>query len=165
MIRHGNKKKSEQTAEPSKYPQGRFNEKPCRECGDLFSPNAPSNLYCSDNCADRGNTRNYLKKNYQITLEEYLGMFEKSDGKCYICGEEGFKMNIYQRTALVVDHCHASLKVRGLLCNNCNRALGLMQDDIERLKSAICYLERATTIPIGSTPQAIGGGSAQHSLE
>ena len=162
MIRHGNRKKSEQTAMPSKYPQGRFNDKGCKECNNLFSPVAPSNLYCSDDCADKGNTRNYLRKNYRISLEEYLDMFEESDGKCHICGEEGFKMNIHQRTALVVDHCHASLEVRGLLCNNCNRALGLMQDDIERLKSAIYYLERATTIPRGSTSQAIGDGSAQH---
>jgi hypothetical protein len=165
MIRHANKKKSEQTARPNKYPQGRFNDKPCRECGELFPPISPSNLYCSDSCADKGNTRNYLRNNYQITLEEYLEMFEKSDGKCDICNREGFKMNVHQRTALVIDHCHDSLKVRGLLCNNCNRALGLLQDDVERLKSAICYLERATTIPQGSTSQAIGDGSAQHSTE
>jgi len=41
---------------------------------------------------------------------------------------------------LVVDHCHEGGQVRGLLCHNCNRALGLLKDDVDTLQKAIDYL-------------------------
>ena len=46
-----------------------------------------------------------------------------------------------KRIALVVDHCHDTNRVRGLLCTNCNVAIGHMKDDVERLRAAISYLE------------------------
>ena len=52
---------------------------------------------------------------------------------------------------LVVDHDHKTGKVRGLLCHNCNRALGLLKDSTEYLENCISYLKRVTTIPKGST--------------
>jgi len=52
---------------------------------------------------------------------------------------------------LVVDHDHKTGDIRGMLCHNCNRALGLFKDSVVNLKSAIEYLEGATTIPKGST--------------
>jgi hypothetical protein len=61
-------------------------------------------------------------------------MLEAQDHLCALCrgqfGEKGFH----------VDHCHESLKVRGLLCVNCNVGLGCFQDDPERLRAAIEYL-------------------------
>ena len=42
---------------------------------------------------------------------------------------------------LAVDHCHNKGEVRGLLCYSCNIALGLFKDDINKLKSAISYLQ------------------------
>lgn len=61
----------------------------------------------------------------------------------------------HHKSKLVVDHCHDTGIVRGLLCHNCNRALGLFKDKIEVLKNAIKYLEGATTIPSGSTPKRV----------
>ena len=90
-----------------------------------------------------------------------MNMFEDQDHKCLICFSEGFKLNPKSKMDLVVDHDHATGKVRGLLCHNCNRALGLLQDSLPAIKNALLYLEGATTIPIGSTSQAIGDGSAQ----
>lgn len=43
---------------------------------------------------------------------------------------------------LVVDHCHAELKIRGVLCRKCNAVLGLMGDNPARLRAAAAYLER-----------------------
>lgn len=130
------------TAEASKYPQGYFNPKPCRECGNLFKPFAPSHMYCSDDCAALGHDRRRMEKNYGISLEEYYDLVEKHAGKCAICGGEGFELVKGQNNLLVIDHCHSSLKVRGLLCHNCNRGLGLFQDGIENLLNAVEYLKR-----------------------
>lgn len=134
------------TATAEKYPQGYFKEKGCRECGEMFQPQAPSHLYCSQKCADTALERRYLERTYNISLEQYQWFYEKQEGLCAICRQEGFKMHPNQKTSIVVDHCHATGVVRGLLCHNCNRALGLLQDSTDYLKRAIGYLEGATTI-------------------
>ena len=63
-------------------------------------------------------------------------MFEKQGGCCAICGG----VNVNGRR-LAVDHEHETGKVRGLLCDKCNLAIGLF-DDINNLASAIKYLSR-----------------------
>lgn len=153
--------KSEMTAHPSKYPQGWFKNKPCKECSKMFSPLAPSQLYCSGDCSSKGFTRKYLRKEYGISYEEYMKMYNLHDGKCHICQQRGFRIDKNQKLDLAVDHCHTTGIVRGMLCHNCNRGLGLFQDNINYLLNAVDYLERVTTIPKGSTSQVIGDGSAQ----
>lgn len=143
-----NKPKSEQTATPSKYPQGYFRSKPCRLCGSMFTPKAPSELYCSDFCKDTALTDRYLQRCYGIDSKEYARLHKLQNGRCAICGGEGFLMDKRRHgVKLVVDHDHVNGKVRGLLCHNCNRGLGLFHDSLKDLKSAISYIERATTIP------------------
>ena len=139
------------TAIPSKYPQKYFKDKPCRWCDIPFSPYAPSHLYCSDSCKDNGLADNYYQNQYNIGLKDVRLLLEKQNNLCAICKEVGFKMNDYVNSPLNVDHDHDTGQVRGLLCHNCNRALGLLKDSKERLLSAISYLEGATTIPQGST--------------
>lgn len=146
-----NKRKAEQTAIPSKYPQGYFKDKRCRLCGKIFTPKAPSELYCSDFCKDYGVTEAYYKRNYGMTLKEYLDLAEKQHFVCAICGKENFAMGANHTGGLLVDHDHKTGRVRGLLCHNCNRALGLFHDDTKTISKAIEYLERVTTIPKGST--------------
>ncbi len=75
---------------------------------------------------------------YGITEEEYNVMFLEQNGKCGICGTHQSKFKI----GFAIDHCHETGKVRGLLCGNCNRAIGLLQDDIENLRCAILYLNK-----------------------
>lgn len=140
---------SKHKADPSNYPQKRFNSKACRWCGEEFTPNAPCHLYCSDYCSIRAADDAYLRNRYGIGLIEYERLLEEQNHRCAICGGEGFKLKEDQNTKLVIDHDHDTGEVRGLLCHNCNRALGLFQDNPDRIKQALAYLEGATTIPKG----------------
>ena len=89
----------------------------------------------------------YLLRNYSITLNDYEYMLKIQNNKCSICKTEGFVMDPKRhKVKLVVDHCHSTGEVRGLLCHNCNRALGLLKDNVDVLYNAINYLESATTI-------------------
>lgn len=82
-----------------------------------------------------------LKKNYGLSRDEYMAMSEKQDHKCAICGRpEGAKIR-GKTLALAVDHCHVKGHIRGLLCADCNRGLGMFKDDAELLQKAIKYLE------------------------
>ena len=137
-----NPPQSLQTASPDKYPQGYFKPKPCRVCGTEFAPNAPSHLHCSQECADTAHTSRYLERTYGITAADYAALLVKQDEKCAICGGEGFLMDKEKhKIKLVVDHDHSTGQVRGLLCHNCNRALGLFHDNTEHLEAAIHYLK------------------------
>jgi hypothetical protein len=78
-----------------------------------------------------------LKTKFGISLEFYEEMVGLRGGRCDICGH---KSN--GRGSLHVDHDHISGKVRGLLCSSCNLALGLFQDEPDRLLAAEKYLRR-----------------------
>ena len=69
---------------------------------------------------------------HKLTLDEYQILVNKYQGKCGICGENH---------VLVIDHCHETGIVRGMLCRNCNSGLGLFQDNPLVLRSAIQYRE------------------------
>jgi hypothetical protein len=87
-------------------------------------------VYRANNKRARKNT--LLKYNFGLSLEQYEEMTTSQNGLCAICGSA---------SVLHVDHCHASLRVRGLLCFNCNTGLGKFNDSTERLRTAIAYLE------------------------
>lgn len=144
MYLKGNKRQVEMTAEPRKYPQGFFKEKPCRLCSISFKPMAPSHMYCSQECADTALIEKYLQREYKISYPEYRDMLKSQEDKCAICGGEGFKMQAHHKIKLVVDHCHKTGKVRGMLCHNCNRGLGLFQDSVDFLQHASDYLQKTT---------------------
>ena len=82
----------------------------------------------------RASRKHKLKSQYGITIEDFDQMMEDQGGVCAICGAPPS----YRR--LDIDHCHSSGKVRGLLCPNCNKMLGLVGDNIATLRSAINYL-------------------------
>lgn len=151
MIKNSNTQQSDMTAGPEKYPQGVFKDKPCKRCSSVFSPKAPSHQYCSQECADESAANRYYERTYGISLDTYNSLLLKQDNKCAICKEEGFVLKDTHKALLMVDHCHTTGVVRGLLCHNCNRALGLLQDSRQNLLNAVEYLEGATTIPQGST--------------
>ena len=89
------------------------------------------------------NRNNQLKRLYGISLNEYNQILEEQGGLCKICGTDnpkGRKTGRGNVTSLYVDHCHNTGKVRGLLCNTCNRAMGYIGEDTNTLKSMIEYL-------------------------
>lgn len=81
----------------------------------------------------------HYKRNYGITLDDYNELLKSQHNKCAICKSTETKNKLTKY--LVVDHCHESSKVRGLLCDKCNTALGAFDDNIDTLKEAIKYLE------------------------
>lgn len=78
-----------------------------------------------------------IQRQYGITLDEYEVMHAKQGGVCAICAgvnDDGRNLHI--------DHDHATGAVRGLLCGNCNTAIGLLGEDIARITASIAYLTR-----------------------
>lgn len=78
-----------------------------------------------------------LRRKYALTPEALAAMHTAQAGMCAICGGPP------DHRGLVIDHCHATGNVRGLLCNHCNSLLGMARDDVARLRSAIEYLQGA----------------------
>lgn len=73
-----------------------------------------------------------LKYRYGIDLATYTAKLAAQDGLCKIC---------QNAPAEHVDHCHLTGEVRGLLCGDCNRAIGLFREDRATLMRAVAYLE------------------------
>lgn len=71
---------------------------------------------------------------YGISPEEYEARLADQDGRCAICTEVTAPPD--------VDHCHATGRVRGLLCRRCNLALGKFKDDPAIIERALDYLLR-----------------------
>lgn len=85
------------------------------------------------------NKKNKLKFRYGITLEHYNKMLKKQNNACAICKRLRCKSGL----SLAVDHCHKTKTVRGLLCISCNRALGLLYDNVNHMKNMIKYIKRS----------------------
>lgn len=77
---------------------------------------------------------------YNITEEQYIELLTLQDNKCKLCSNELKKKSELSYRVGVLDHCHSSGKLRGILCNDCNIGLGMFKDNIQTLKNAIDYL-------------------------
>lgn len=73
-------------------------------------------------------------KRYNLSESEFFSMVEACNGKCGICMDRDFE---------AIDHDHETGQVRGLLCKQCNMALGGFRDSIESLEAAITYLKKS----------------------
>ncbi len=123
----------------------------CRECQNLRSGIKNAELKDSGMNVEV-NRRGYrrrrkwikLKSKYGITKETFLQMVEEQGNLCAICKQPETETSSphIDEMELSVDHCHKTGQVRGLLCRQCNIALGKFKEDIEVLKSAIAYLQR-----------------------
>ena len=77
-----------------------------------------------------------LQYKYGITNEIYDKMFNLQNGCCKICSKSQSEF----KKKLAVDHCHITGKIRGLLCDKCNKGLGHFDDSTEILEKAKNYL-------------------------
>jgi len=100
----------------------------------LLATRCDDGKYRCKRCIAKKNTR---KVKYGITAEQFKLLANKQDGLCAICKKQE-KLG----TALSVDHCHESGRIRGLLCRQCNVGIGNLGHDIELLEKAIKYLMR-----------------------
>ena len=88
----------------------------------------------------------HIKKLYGITIDQYDAMLAQQNGCCAICSKEEANEIMGKTTSLAIDHCHKTGKIRALLCSNCNRALGLFNDDAELLAKAHGYVLRHSAL-------------------
>ncbi|WP_329013168.1 endonuclease VII domain-containing protein [Micromonospora rifamycinica] len=97
-----------------------------------------------------------LWRKYRLRPDEYDALREQQGYRCAICGthEDDIPPSRTGRPRitgeppaesfrLVVDHCHATNRVRGLLCTGCNTAIGHAKDSPETLRAAARYLDTA----------------------
>ena len=104
------------------------NKEKLKEYRKIYQP-----LYYQKN---KDSFREYvLKKKFGLTIALYEEMLSKQDFKCAICG-----VRSEDNKDFVVDHDHATGKVRALLCRYCNIGLGHFRDNTETLTKAIAYL-------------------------
>lgn len=87
--------------------------------------------------------RAHLQRSHGITEKEFESMWTAQQGKCANprCDSEFPLVMKDYRYGLQVDHNHKTGQIRSLLCGPCNRALGDINDDAERLAGLIEYLE------------------------
>ncbi len=118
----------------------------CATCGALFTPQRrrKGTRFCSRACkeverrasgrARQASLRSYFKRRYGLTPEQVADMETRG---CAVCGTTEW-MGRHSRPH--IDHDHQTGQVRGLLCHNCNLALGHLHDDPELVERALAYL-------------------------
>lgn len=105
----------------------------CPKCGRILPETdfAPRTRHCKL-CR-----RDYdWQYKYGITPEQYYELYKAQNGKCKICSKK-----LEDGKYLDVDHDKETGNIRGLLCNNCNKGLGMFKENVEALKNAAKYLE------------------------
>jgi hypothetical protein len=79
---------------------------------------------------------NVIRAKYGMSLEDYDGLLRAQGGGCAMCGATTNP----DASSLAVDHCHATGRVRGILCGPCNKGIGLLKDDPALLMRGAEYL-------------------------
>lgn len=93
----------------------------------------------SQKVRDYGRRFEYLH-DFGITIEDYNKMFDEQKGYCAICQRH---QSTFKRR-LAIDHDHLTGKVRGLLCDPCNRGMGMLKE--HNLQRAITYLNKSKVV-------------------
>ena len=81
-----------------------------------------------------------LRRVYNISIDAYEAMVEMQHGVCAVCGKLPRGKGPSGKR-LHVDHNHLTEALRGLLCAQCNMALGLLQENKTNIRALLTYLE------------------------
>ena len=81
-----------------------------------------------------------ILRKYGLTKEGYYELLDKQDGHCACCPATTSGHNMTD--LLLIDHCHETDTVRGLLCQDCNLLLGCIKDESKRLIASLFYLKK-----------------------
>lgn len=76
-------------------------------------------------------------RRYGLTVDEMNELLEQAGDSCQICHSQFGEVT----TGKCIDHCHDTGKVRGIICNKCNVAIGLLGNNVEVVKGLLGYLE------------------------
>lgn len=82
-------------------------------------------------------------RNYGLSPNSYAALLIKQDNVCAICGCPETRIIKGTISTLSVDHNHVDGRIRGLLCDVCNKVLGLLKDNPDLFRKAATYLESA----------------------
>lgn len=137
--------------------RGRRVVRTCENCEEKFETlatkvRAGGEKFCSRKCyaeyrqnklspdeRKKAHVRHQRKHKYGVTEAMFKDMLENQKGRCKVCNKKFTNKSRY--TTACVDHCHTTGQVRGLLCNSCNRAIGMLGDTYEAVKKAADYLK------------------------
>jgi len=81
-----------------------------------------------------------LKRNYGVTREQYDSMMEAQGHRCLCCKAP---FGLLKASQPHLDHCHATGRIRGILCCQCNQVLGFAHDSASILLACARYLRRS----------------------
>ncbi len=90
-----------------------------------------------------------LKRMYGLTVDDYHSLLLRHSFRCGICR---VKFDKPKPLRPHVDHCHDTGKVRGLLCSNCNIAIGLLNDRVDVIQKAAEYVSSGGFLSDGLAP-------------
>jgi len=134
-IKCGESKELDMFSKGSKYKDGRRNT--CKKCHSFYV----TTYYKSNpNKRQLKNKTDFNWKRHGLTKEQYDKLMKKHDGKCHSCKD---------RLAINIDHDHSCCSsqrsscgkcIRGILCSQCNTALGLLNDEPKKIKSLLKYI-------------------------
>lgn len=112
-------------------------EHKCQVCSSHFK--GRKRKYCTQTCADRAAN---LKRRYGLTSVQVVDMYRDQSGRCGICDIpiDVHELGFTEHAPACIDHLHGSVHVRGLLCSECNKGLGMFKDNRNILEKAIQYL-------------------------
>lgn len=100
--------------------------------------------YCKSRFVSLSQMQYARLRNYNMSQEEYDDRVKKQNNLCALCGRP--ETHIHYKTkkaqSLSVDHDHETGKNRDLLCGDCNRGIGLFEENIELLSKVIEYLKK-----------------------
>lgn len=132
------------------YPSVKTRCKPCvKAVNDGWREQNPS--YMAAYAKERRSVGRYkrdkhLLHRYGLTGEDFDAMMDAQGGCCKLCGNPPEPTR--RHTTLVVDHCHLTGKVRGLLCNRCNLILGFIEQNPQALENIPDYLKGTHGLPL-----------------